>query len=157
MWEQTRAVSGHLCVWWKGDTCALADWRPSAVFSTLINDSHPLLESGSGCWRLPVSRLLTELFWEQASQIKQRNRMLSFEILLGTNPWDNFVVAEMNHFHSNRIYDYNSVIRLYLEQQVQFYETVSGSQPRPVHMWREGFLLWPWPYRDKLFVICTPE
>lgn len=36
-----------------------------------------------------------------------------------------FVVAEMNHFHSNRIYDYNSVIRLYLEQQVQFYEAVS--------------------------------
>uniref|UniRef100_A0A5F4W5Z8 Sorting nexin n=1 Tax=Callithrix jacchus TaxID=9483 RepID=A0A5F4W5Z8_CALJA len=33
--------------------------------------------------------------------------------------------AEMNHFHSNRIYDYNSVIRLYLEQQVQFYETLS--------------------------------
>uniref|UniRef100_A0A7M4G2Q3 Sorting nexin n=1 Tax=Crocodylus porosus TaxID=8502 RepID=A0A7M4G2Q3_CROPO len=32
--------------------------------------------------------------------------------------------AEMNHFHSNRIYDYNSVIRLYLEQQAQFYETV---------------------------------
>jgi len=35
------------------------------------------------------------------------------------------VVAEMNHFHSNRIYDYNSVIRLYLEQQVQFYETIA--------------------------------
>uniref|UniRef100_A0A452HDG5 Sorting nexin n=1 Tax=Gopherus agassizii TaxID=38772 RepID=A0A452HDG5_9SAUR len=35
--------------------------------------------------------------------------------------------AEMNHFHSNRIYDYNNVIRLYLEQQAQFYETVSGS------------------------------
>lgn len=35
------------------------------------------------------------------------------------------VVAEMNHFHSNRMYDYNSAIRLYLEQQVQFYETVS--------------------------------
>lgn len=34
-------------------------------------------------------------------------------------------IAEMNHFHSNRIYDYNSVIRLYLEQQAQFYETVS--------------------------------
>uniref|UniRef100_A0A8C0NV52 Sorting nexin n=1 Tax=Canis lupus familiaris TaxID=9615 RepID=A0A8C0NV52_CANLF len=33
--------------------------------------------------------------------------------------------AEMNHFHSNRIYDYNSVIRLYLEQQVQFYETIA--------------------------------
>ncbi|NXJ67142.1 SNX9 protein, partial [Rostratula benghalensis] len=29
--------------------------------------------------------------------------------------------AEMNHFHSNRIYDYNSVIRLYLEQQAQFF------------------------------------
>uniref|UniRef100_A0A8C9EWG4 Sorting nexin 9 n=1 Tax=Pavo cristatus TaxID=9049 RepID=A0A8C9EWG4_PAVCR len=35
--------------------------------------------------------------------------------------------AEMNHFHSNRIYDYNSVIRLYLEQQAQFYETVRCS------------------------------
>ncbi|XP_053316834.1 sorting nexin-9 [Spea bombifrons] len=33
--------------------------------------------------------------------------------------------AEMNHFHSNRIYDYNSVIRLYLEQQVQFYEAIA--------------------------------
>ncbi|OCT79993.1 hypothetical protein XELAEV_18026808mg, partial [Xenopus laevis] len=33
--------------------------------------------------------------------------------------------AEMNHFHSNRIYDYNSVIRLYLEQQIQFYETIA--------------------------------
>ncbi|KAJ1152661.1 hypothetical protein NDU88_005436 [Pleurodeles waltl] len=33
--------------------------------------------------------------------------------------------AEMNHFHSNRIYDYNSVIRLYLEQQVHFYETIA--------------------------------
>lgn len=44
------------------------------------------------------------------------------------------VVAEMNHFHSNRIYDYNSVIRLYLEQQVQFYETVSRlSASGPLH------------------------
>lgn len=42
-----------------------------------------------------------------------------------------FVVAEMNHFHSNRIYDYNSIIRLYLEQQVQFYETVSRLPARP--------------------------
>ncbi|XP_068087963.1 sorting nexin-9 isoform X2 [Hyperolius riggenbachi] len=33
--------------------------------------------------------------------------------------------AEMNHFHSNRIYDYNSVVRLYLEQQIQFYETIA--------------------------------
>lgn len=46
----------------------------------------------------------------------------SLGILTDTLVW---VVAEMNHFHSNRIYDYNSVIRLYLEQQVQFYETVS--------------------------------
>lgn len=44
------------------------------------------------------------------------------------------VAAEMNHFHSNRIYDYNSVIRLYLEQQVQFYETVRRpSAPGPLH------------------------
>lgn len=43
------------------------------------------------------------------------------------------VAAEMNHFHSNRIYDYNSVIRLYLEQQAQFYETVSRPVPRAPH------------------------
>lgn len=30
----------------------------------------------------------------------------------------------MNHFHSNRIYDYNRVMQLYLEEQVKFYETV---------------------------------
>uniref|UniRef100_A0AAR2KRX7 Sorting nexin n=1 Tax=Pygocentrus nattereri TaxID=42514 RepID=A0AAR2KRX7_PYGNA len=34
--------------------------------------------------------------------------------------------AEMNHFHSNRIYDYNRVMQLYLQEQVQFYETVSS-------------------------------
>uniref|UniRef100_A0A8D0AJS3 Sorting nexin 9 n=1 Tax=Sander lucioperca TaxID=283035 RepID=A0A8D0AJS3_SANLU len=33
--------------------------------------------------------------------------------------------AEMNHFHSNRIYDYNRVMQLYLEEQVKFYETCS--------------------------------
>uniref|UniRef100_A0A8C6KR90 Sorting nexin n=1 Tax=Nothobranchius furzeri TaxID=105023 RepID=A0A8C6KR90_NOTFU len=31
--------------------------------------------------------------------------------------------AEMNHFHNNRIYDYNRVMQLYLEEQVTFYET----------------------------------
>uniref|UniRef100_A0A8C2XBL1 Sorting nexin n=1 Tax=Cyclopterus lumpus TaxID=8103 RepID=A0A8C2XBL1_CYCLU len=36
--------------------------------------------------------------------------------------------AEMNHFHSNRIYDYNRVMQLYLEEQVNFYETV-----KPLH------------------------
>lgn len=45
----------------------------------------------------------------------------------------------MNHFHSNRIYDYNSVIRLYLEQQVQFYETVScQAASRPLPTWGAG-------------------
>uniref|UniRef100_A0A3P8NLN6 Sorting nexin 9 n=1 Tax=Astatotilapia calliptera TaxID=8154 RepID=A0A3P8NLN6_ASTCA len=34
--------------------------------------------------------------------------------------------AEMNHFHSNRIYDYNRVMQLYLEQQVTFYQQVSA-------------------------------
>ncbi|XP_078412973.1 sorting nexin-9b isoform X3 [Cetorhinus maximus] len=33
--------------------------------------------------------------------------------------------AEMNHFHNNRIYDYNSVMQLYLQQQVEFYETIA--------------------------------
>uniref|UniRef100_A0A8D3BRZ3 Sorting nexin-9-like n=1 Tax=Scophthalmus maximus TaxID=52904 RepID=A0A8D3BRZ3_SCOMX len=33
--------------------------------------------------------------------------------------------AEMNHFHSNRIYDYNRVMRLYLEQQVTFYQQIA--------------------------------
>lgn len=32
--------------------------------------------------------------------------------------------AEMNHFHNNRIYDYNRVMQLYLEEQAKFYETV---------------------------------
>lgn len=30
----------------------------------------------------------------------------------------------MNHFHNNRIYDYNRVMQQYLEEQVKFYETV---------------------------------
>uniref|UniRef100_A0AAQ6A187 Sorting nexin n=1 Tax=Amphiprion ocellaris TaxID=80972 RepID=A0AAQ6A187_AMPOC len=34
--------------------------------------------------------------------------------------------AEMNHFHSNRIYDYNRVMQQYLEEQVKFYETVQA-------------------------------
>uniref|UniRef100_A0A8C2XB88 Sorting nexin n=1 Tax=Cyclopterus lumpus TaxID=8103 RepID=A0A8C2XB88_CYCLU len=34
--------------------------------------------------------------------------------------------AEMNHFHSNRIYDYNRVMQLYLEEQVNFYETIAA-------------------------------
>uniref|UniRef100_A0A671YW98 Sorting nexin 9a n=1 Tax=Sparus aurata TaxID=8175 RepID=A0A671YW98_SPAAU len=33
--------------------------------------------------------------------------------------------AEMNHFHSNRIYDYNRVMQLYLQQQVTFYEQIA--------------------------------
>uniref|UniRef100_A0A3P8RXS4 Sorting nexin n=1 Tax=Amphiprion percula TaxID=161767 RepID=A0A3P8RXS4_AMPPE len=34
--------------------------------------------------------------------------------------------AEMNHFHSNRIYDYNRVMQQYLEEQVKFYETIAA-------------------------------
>uniref|UniRef100_A0A671R850 Sorting nexin-9-like n=1 Tax=Sinocyclocheilus anshuiensis TaxID=1608454 RepID=A0A671R850_9TELE len=33
--------------------------------------------------------------------------------------------AEMNHFHSNRIYDYNRLVQFYLEEQVKFYETIA--------------------------------
>ncbi|XP_028832602.1 sorting nexin-9a [Denticeps clupeoides] len=33
--------------------------------------------------------------------------------------------AEMNHFHSNRIYDYNRIMQFYLEQQIKFYETIA--------------------------------
>lgn len=33
--------------------------------------------------------------------------------------------AEMNHFHSNRIYDYNRVMQLYLQQQVTFYQQIA--------------------------------
>ncbi|XP_016329739.1 sorting nexin-9-like isoform X1 [Sinocyclocheilus anshuiensis] len=33
--------------------------------------------------------------------------------------------AEMNHFHSNRIYDYNRVMQQYLEQQGKFYEMIA--------------------------------
>ncbi|MEQ2268356.1 Sorting nexin-9, partial [Xenotaenia resolanae] len=34
--------------------------------------------------------------------------------------------AEMNHFHNNRIYDYNRVMQQYLEEQVKFYETIAA-------------------------------
>ncbi|XP_041638015.1 sorting nexin-9-like isoform X2 [Cheilinus undulatus] len=34
--------------------------------------------------------------------------------------------AEMNHFHSNRIHDYNRVMQLYLQRQVIFYQQVRG-------------------------------
>ncbi|XP_055362432.1 sorting nexin-9b isoform X4 [Betta splendens] len=34
--------------------------------------------------------------------------------------------AEMNHFHNNRIYDYNRVMQLYLEEQAKFYETIAA-------------------------------
>ncbi|MEQ2257661.1 Sorting nexin-9 [Ilyodon furcidens] len=33
--------------------------------------------------------------------------------------------AEMNHFHTNRIYDYNRVLQFYLEQQVAFYQQIT--------------------------------
>ncbi|KAK6306890.1 hypothetical protein J4Q44_G00220380 [Coregonus suidteri] len=33
--------------------------------------------------------------------------------------------TEMNHFHSNRIYDYNRVMQLYLEEQIKFYEMIA--------------------------------
>lgn len=33
--------------------------------------------------------------------------------------------AEMNHFHSNRIHDYNRVMQHYLEQQVTFYQQIA--------------------------------
>ena len=45
-----------------------------------------------------------------------------------------FLSAEMNHFHSNRIYDYNRVMQQYLEEQVKFYETVRRqTYARPTH------------------------
>ncbi|XP_007896482.2 sorting nexin-9b isoform X2 [Callorhinchus milii] len=34
--------------------------------------------------------------------------------------------AEMNHFHSNRIYDFNTVMHYYLQQQVEFYDTIAA-------------------------------
>ncbi|XP_076006205.1 sorting nexin-9-like isoform X2 [Genypterus blacodes] len=33
--------------------------------------------------------------------------------------------AEMNHFHSNRIYDYNRVMQLYLQEQADFYQQIA--------------------------------
>ncbi|XP_030637929.1 sorting nexin-9a [Chanos chanos] len=33
--------------------------------------------------------------------------------------------AEMNHFHTNRIYDYNRTMQFYLEEQVKFYELIA--------------------------------
>lgn len=47
-----------------------------------------------------------------------------------------FPPAEMNHFHSNRIYDYNRVMQLYLEQQVTFYQQVRGVGVSVWGIWR---------------------
>uniref|UniRef100_A0A8C4ZXA4 Uncharacterized protein n=1 Tax=Gadus morhua TaxID=8049 RepID=A0A8C4ZXA4_GADMO len=50
---------------------------------------------------------------QEKTTMKQRLSCMSYSLQ-----------AEMNHFHSNRIYDYNRVMQLYLEGQVKFYEEV---------------------------------
>ncbi|KAK0149608.1 Sorting nexin-9 [Merluccius polli] len=51
---------------------------------------------------------------QEKNTMKQRISSMSYSLQ-----------AEMNHFHSNRIYDYNRVMQLYLEGQVKFYEEVT--------------------------------
>ncbi|CAL8288278.1 unnamed protein product [Lota lota] len=52
---------------------------------------------------------------QEKNTMKQRISSMSYSLQ-----------AEMNHFHSNRIYDYNRVMQLYLEGQVKFYEEIAA-------------------------------
>ncbi|XP_056444465.1 sorting nexin-9-like [Gadus chalcogrammus] len=52
---------------------------------------------------------------QEKTTMKQRLSCMSYSLQ-----------AEMNHFHSNRIYDYNRVMQLYLEGQVKFYEEIAA-------------------------------
>lgn len=49
------------------------------------------------------------------------------------------LTAEMNHFHSNRIYDYNRVMQQYLEEQVKFYEMVKKAFLSPISHTKSPF------------------
>ncbi|KAM4602014.1 sorting nexin-9-like isoform 2-T5 [Polymixia lowei] len=55
-----------------------------------------------------------KISFQEKNTMKQRISTMSFSLQ-----------AEMNHFHSNRIYDYNRVMQLYLEEQVKFYELIA--------------------------------
>uniref|UniRef100_A0A668A9C2 Sorting nexin 9 n=1 Tax=Myripristis murdjan TaxID=586833 RepID=A0A668A9C2_9TELE len=51
---------------------------------------------------------------QEKNNMKQRISCMSYSLQ-----------AEMNHFHSNRIYDYNRVMQLYLQEQVNFYQQIA--------------------------------
>ncbi|XP_012692184.1 sorting nexin-9a [Clupea harengus] len=105
------------------------------VASQPKQDLHFLLETNTeykgllGCFpdTLGVHKAAIEK-WKEADRLVAINKIthqdkLTMAKRLSTMSYS--LQAEMNHFHSNRIYDYNRVMRLYLEQQVKFYETIA--------------------------------
>ncbi|XP_062378701.1 sorting nexin-9a [Sardina pilchardus] len=105
------------------------------VASQPKQDLHFLLETNSeykgllGCFpdTIGVHKAAIEK-WKEADRLVAMNKInhqdkLTMAKRLSTMSYS--LQAEMNHFHSNRIYDYNRVMRLYLEQQVKFYETIA--------------------------------
>lgn len=76
-----------------------------------------------------AKRVSTMSYALQGTTHSLKRRRWSSAVYLDIVGWSSWfplfsASAEMNHFHSNRIYDYNRVMQLYLEEQVKFYETV---------------------------------
>ncbi|XP_074520540.1 sorting nexin-9-like isoform X2 [Halichoeres trimaculatus] len=98
-------------------------------------DLHFLLETNNeyrgmlGCFPeiFSVHKSATEKVRESdrlvlAGKISSIDRKLMFQRISNMSY---SLQAEMNHFHSNRIHDYNRVMQLYLQEQVMFYQQIA--------------------------------
>lgn len=106
------------------------------VFSQPKKDLHHLMETNNeykgllGCFpdTIGVHKAAIDKVKEgdklvAASKITQQDKVTMAK---RASTMSYALQAEMNHFHSNRIYDYNRVMQLYLEEQVKFYETIAA-------------------------------
>ncbi|KAL2098708.1 hypothetical protein ACEWY4_005188 [Coilia grayii] len=117
------------------------------VASQPKQDLHFLLETNNeykgllGCFpdTLGVHKAAIEK-WKEADRLVAMNKIspqdkVTMAKRLSVMSYS--LQAEMNHFHSNRIYDYNRVMRLYLEQQVTFYETIAEKLRQALSQYQE--------------------
>uniref|UniRef100_A0A667ZS66 Sorting nexin 9 n=1 Tax=Myripristis murdjan TaxID=586833 RepID=A0A667ZS66_9TELE len=114
-------------------------WEPGCRLTSVVfqpkKDLHFLLETNNeykgllGCFPDTIAvhkaaidrvkegeRLVAggKISSQEKNNMKQRISCMSYSLQ-----------AEMNHFHSNRIYDYNRVMQLYLQEQVNFYQQIA--------------------------------
>lgn len=92
-------------------------------YGRIIIWNHDLCVTASSPWLLAAIEKVKESDKLVATSKITQQEKLNMAKRVSTMSFS--LQAEMNHFHSNRIYDYNSVIRLYLEQQIEFYETIA--------------------------------